>query len=1511
MHLTLALLVISIGIAEGQKASCENGGFLINDTECNCPSFWTGKQCEQRLCINGGYATSDKYCVCPPGYKGIACEAALAAPSPSSTFELQDSFNLIIFNSFTDYWGMKSINKIIGSIQTVLSGSKDFQSYNYVENYIPPDDYALLVHKNDTPFERNNLIPAINSNQNLIDYLNKIFVPIKTQRYSCFTLDGFYQQISTLIRDKKLQRTTITVVTQNPPTASTNGEYEELVFLANAHQVKINVVMIEDPTFMRCDHAGGFTRSIWSLPRQTNGHTAVIQYDDSSTDTSLITNLFSLQSGYEKAFLMDLDQETNKDQEILLVVHASKVDGFKDWKQGDPILTSVAPTWDFSDSSSSTFKDLWVFNLTTKLKFGVNVTTEDDVPCSLKAYRKKADIGSIEALSSFVVQLNLDSAQTAPEAGKDTYLTLHLNTELDLTTASVNITPVNSVNRTSDPINLTRRPTTFEWISSKPFKCIDATWSSIQVRIDTIDNQTYYRTIPHLCYTYLAPTKQPKVLAVEDLDNCKGDIFLPTDPPKCFVDQTKRNNTKENIFVFGLSNTETNQFVIDPEYSLPSLNGFSRIKLIMWDKSTIVDDAEATTALAAQTLLYTTFKLDPANQIDPVKDTQLFDKLTDLANDLKEEENALIWLLLGDRLPPSNAFDNFKKTIAHRIFVNQGHRVFAFMDSNLRRNDLSTWDVNAINSLAGTTNGHFITIDKSAYGSDGSTFSNISNYFYNNIVNRRLLLAANFKDSTQVTFPTLKLATEQNNIIVTATLTMTKNGVSCLDPPVIVVGKGPAIRLQQQSNSNLWLGQGDFPVETYNMRLAGFCVDSVTGTPVGMHIRFWTEPQAVSVQYADLGMAIWSNFSLPSNDQGFAARLAIPVKSDTLTSTKATVSILQCDGTPKKFYGQTQEAISLDVSVDKNECTNSYFYPYFCQSQSPSGCPADFDGIHYAQFTINANGNTTHFTRPFVCVDSGIAPVSICQTVDRFGNNVCGGTTAPYFRGPTGKLVDCSNNGENFYKPTSDPLAYQCCCSKEFTGDSCQDGKCLEPNTRGGAVDTAYRTFNVVFGYGKNSVPAFVDTASILPNAAIPGVWLYQAFTELVGRGVVPIYIGPDFDAFKAAIQNMPFEPLNTNDTFILQNTLKQVTASLGPSPSRGLTVIHYYIDPTAYDNDNEVNAQVSATVDDSDPRQVEILYKKLQLMNQQVLVLTNFDVDLDGNRAYGQNDVLAQAALSTGGMSFMVTKEDYSFNTLKENLTTFFYKDGPAFTVNQKKMAGGETFSFYIGSDASSVLSWSATQNYALALFENSACSGDRLQNFSDIIGTYLLKEGNTYCLQTVNEAVVSIFAKDNGYGLATGFVQKWSDDQTNAVATVTTAIGPSLMVYTNPDYDFANADPATRESKRTSCTYQKVTYSLKKSDRPGYNTILLNILNKDKDVVDTRMVPFAVTASIDCMNGGVFDGDVGACQCPKEWAGIDCSIPQCFGGINGTWGTTCNCVGFASTCDQPWKALQLTTLY
>lgn len=50
--------------------------------------------------------------------------------------------------------------------------------------------------------------------------------------------------------------------------------------------------MIEDSTFIRCDHKSQ-TNSIWSLPLQTNGHTALIQYDDSSPDIS-VSNFYSL-----------------------------------------------------------------------------------------------------------------------------------------------------------------------------------------------------------------------------------------------------------------------------------------------------------------------------------------------------------------------------------------------------------------------------------------------------------------------------------------------------------------------------------------------------------------------------------------------------------------------------------------------------------------------------------------------------------------------------------------------------------------------------------------------------------------------------------------------------------------------------------------------------------------------------------------------------------------------------------------------------------------------------------------------------------------------------------------------------------------------------------------------------------------------------------------------------------------------------------------------------------------
>ncbi|CAJ0578768.1 unnamed protein product, partial [Mesorhabditis spiculigera] len=952
---------------------------------------------------------------------GLACESVVAAPAPDfANYPYDTAFNLVVFNAFTDYWGINTFKAIKKLLANHTEFYQDATTQNVVVNTVNNwNDIDLDEHAAFTSKDYN-------------------VAAIRTQRYSCFSYNGFYQSLTKMIIDKKLQKTTINVVSQNPPRWEESDDYRELIYRANAHQ--INFIMVEDSIFTRCDYFNTTLAAagIWPLTRHTQGHMALVRYDESD-DTTLLENLFRLGTGYElvsqaasedcgmKNFTLDLDSLGSLT--VLTVVQT-----------GEPTKSltdlSVNITGPALISTSKSFygdlQFLEVESINHSMDVDVQYNNMGTKTCVVKTYVKSPE----RVFATFIEDSSLDSGTPVLSSNQLAFVALHKgrSDRLKTTPVNMNISTISSSDGTKVDLGTNGiRASNFEWLTTSPLKCdVAARWNWIQASF-TIGRGNFIRSFPFLCYPAITPTPAPSsafwdVGEEEEMES--HIVHSEAADPTCLAkpEQLAFNN----LFVFGVSNTESENFVLDPATLLNNLNINSTSKVILanWDRTTPALISNKMDVSNAPADFYQNYSIDADKRIDDAAETRLFATLLqELVTTIgTAEENAFLTLLIGDRLPPKDAFLEFKKTATFATLVNQGHRVFAFMRTSVVDGEkYNSRDTDPLNSLTATTNGHFITIDEGAYNVRDSSFGKLITWLNNNLLNSRLLLTSNTPTLGAISLPALTLSSNVS-VFVTATAPVYKNGEYECSSMGLRIAENQAIGLTRMDGTNFWMGNGSILSGTYPVCYWTDCM-------VPLNIRIWTTAVPASLQFAGFGGPILT----PNIDDGYTARLAVGFANPD----QASVSIVQCNNQPGTLLGRQQDAVNQDASIkDGANCTNARFYPFFCETVLKDGCSPDFDGIYYAQFAVKtADGNAAHFTRPFVCRDfKNETAAPGCNQTDGDGNIYCSSNnpTGPYYRGRQGKVVDCLKNGYNIWRDDT----YPCECSGA-SGESCENGSFL------------------------------------------------------------------------------------------------------------------------------------------------------------------------------------------------------------------------------------------------------------------------------------------------------------------------------------------------------------------------------------------------------------------------------------------------------------------------------------
>ncbi|WKY00525.1 hypothetical protein Q1695_014957 [Nippostrongylus brasiliensis] len=437
----------------------------------------TSGSCDQIQCLNGGYSKDGAtYCTCASGYLGPHCESVLTSAPPTSAFAKTSTFNLVIYNAFTDYWGKSGYDLFRNSVAQHLEG------FSYSQ-------YNMAVYKGSNAMEQE--YRSVVSESKKDDFLTLLQNETLSypESYSCMNL-AFYKPMYNYITKLGLRDTAITVVTQFPA-ANDDESYDALLELAIAFNIRINVVWISDETFVRCF----FLRS--TNPQFTD----VVIASHYQYQPIAIGAATDCSSGLSLSWL-------GNDMNTYVIV------------EGDANATftgcSAAEIRGSLNSGQTIFQ---LKNATSNCSLRL---TNNGQQCSAKVFGIDGSNVGIRVYSTLVEDVVIDSSRTQPSTEYSLHLALHVERNKIVTSGNITIDSctIRSDKGDTRQLKMTNRatPSAFNFVSSDTFTCDPTTtglyWAEVHFTITTTiivttTSQALERYVQFTCRNAPTPTNFP------------------------------------------------------------------------------------------------------------------------------------------------------------------------------------------------------------------------------------------------------------------------------------------------------------------------------------------------------------------------------------------------------------------------------------------------------------------------------------------------------------------------------------------------------------------------------------------------------------------------------------------------------------------------------------------------------------------------------------------------------------------------------------------------------------------------------------------------------------------------------------------------------------------------------------------------------------------------------------------------------------------------------------------
>ncbi|PIC46057.1 hypothetical protein B9Z55_005867 [Caenorhabditis nigoni] len=130
------LLLAVSSVVSAQLANCQNYGTPLNSTDCKCPAYVSGRNCENVICRR--YAVPDKdRCACAPGWYDKYCGLRGCRPPNEDQMDLEKRSLIVVFNTKTTmksqlYTLKHNFNEMVSKVMRNSFGTRT----PWIDNYI-------------------------------------------------------------------------------------------------------------------------------------------------------------------------------------------------------------------------------------------------------------------------------------------------------------------------------------------------------------------------------------------------------------------------------------------------------------------------------------------------------------------------------------------------------------------------------------------------------------------------------------------------------------------------------------------------------------------------------------------------------------------------------------------------------------------------------------------------------------------------------------------------------------------------------------------------------------------------------------------------------------------------------------------------------------------------------------------------------------------------------------------------------------------------------------------------------------------------------------------------------------------------------------------------------------------------------------------------------------------------------------------------------------------------------
>ncbi|KAL6728334.1 hypothetical protein Aduo_010115 [Ancylostoma duodenale] len=1463
LKISIALIVAIVQVnAQQADANCGIGGFLTPNGKCVCHRYWTGKNCDKTICTNGGYTLDGKVCICPTGYLGPHCDAVTTSQPPVLTFAKQSTFNLIIYNIFTDYWGRTGFAKFKESVSNHL-GQFDYSQYNAAV-FTEADASA------NAPFDKYKSQLSTRVEADFMRYVDGQS-PIYPKKYGCFN-QPFYWPMYNYITSLNLRETAVTVITQFPPQKDDRYR-DKLQELALAFNIRINVIWISDETFVRCLHKNDNKRydELSRLAFTTGGMFVPQKYgrNDKASFTDVV-----IASHYQYQLLsFGAFKECSKGQVVSWKADPQALNTYLVVEGATP-KTEGCSLGELEGLST----EQRIFLVKAEKQPCRVMLTNKGGECSAKVFFSDTKNSGIRLYASFVEDPLIDSSNYRPTTGNKFYLALHV----EANNKDNIVEPVSNIIYTHDGQSkkvamVTRRePSTFTFVTQEAFECESSDsawmWAAVQFKVtqkvvaEGAQEHHIERFIPFKCYrgavvstirnsvatTTAAGTSITHGTAMTSAAGAAAELTTATTRIPAPINFPIDN---PSTFVYGFANSVPKH--IYKSFLDASLNdissSFGNFGVMRFE---VADGAinyhPVDTFEQLQKDLSGEYAHGKVQSSWPSADSQILQALSAITSSDKVYENSLIAFCV-DKLPRAKQYTG---PLPYSSLVNRNIRTLFLLDGEtLDREVGHLRTVAPLNEIAAATNGHLVISSET----DQEAFAELLKKLYTKGPSQSLLFARSVKPSKDVTV--LGQLEVKRQLEVTITVTTSVYSSADLKPNEMSLefaGTGDPVktRLTYTAGSNFFSGTVKLEPQNFTISL------ETPKTDKDIHIRMWIPRtnEKLKVGYADL-----KNNLLPAGPDtvnGAAARVTI---FGSVQPADLSVEIRDCASKELKLFDGKQRA-EITPSGD------AFFVPLFCTNDSSPGtsCAAGTQNKYDIQFT-SSNGLSE--MRSFVCQQSQTDNSANCQQNDSNGNFECTGDHAPFYRGPTGAVLDCSNHGHLYYDVRKNK--YLCECDAGYTGESCEIGICQEAEAAPDEADTRYRTYTVVVGVGTESYSSednlLADAANVtLPDQEPPTVWRYQLILYCDNGKVIPVYVGGSFKDFTNAVKSKPSQIVcegpAKSPSFDINGVYRAAVTGLGRL-IRGMIMFY-----------NEL------------PSQMKVDLEKFIVMSRiyrQELFVYALDTTKTKERPlpYESFSAVRDAAFITGG-NILFGDLDGDGNVRKLGAFLEMLSSTTSLTVHANRQVGNVAITVDSGAKGYAFVSKAATK--AIRCENDNGIPLDPI-NVGRLTTVYRLKENAKYSILSKDHSDYAISVVIlNGLTPSFTVVDEGTDIANTALVSPNTPAGPSI-VFTLPDgwQVKNNADRNYRVATREQCIFGHGRFTVFASMKEHMNFVTVILKNGTTEL--NRVMPVASTTQINCQNNS--EMEVNKCSCPTGFSTPDCSRPMCEQGILNTWSDVCIC--------------------